>query len=146
MLTGMVQFRQMLKKAGRPSLYTEELATTICMRIANGESLRSVCESDNMPNRATVHDWLLDKTRQSFYDQYEKACNTRAENMFDDLEKIADLSDEKESPMRSRLRVDTRKWYLSKIMPKKFGDKVDLTSDGKAIEGNTIIVKNFKDA
>lgn len=53
--------------------------------------------------------------------------------MFDELETIADLPDDKESPMRSRLRVDTRKWYLSKVLPKKFGEKLDLTSDGKVL-------------
>lgn len=39
----------------------------------------------------------------------------------------------KEVTNRSRLRVDTRKWYLSKVLPKKFGDHLDLTSDGKAL-------------
>ena len=34
---------------------------------------------------------------------------------------------------RSRLRVDTRKWYLSKLNPKKYGDKVDVTTKGKEI-------------
>lgn len=86
-----------------------------------------------MPNRATVHLWLLDETKKGFYDQYEIVCNVRAENMFDELESIADLPDKKESPNRSRLRVDTRKWYLSKVLPKKFGDKMDITSDGKPI-------------
>ena len=28
---------------------------------------------------------------------------------------------------RSRLRIDTRNWYISKVLHKKFGDKLDLT-------------------
>ena len=35
---------------------------------------------------------------------------------------------------RDRLRVDTRKWLLSKLVPKKYGDKIDVTSDGKKLE------------
>ena len=115
---------------GRPTKYSDELATKICERIAGGESLKKVCEDKSMPVRSTVHLWLLDKDKKEFSDKYELACNIRAENMFDDLNNIADLSDDQESHNRSRLRVDTRKWYLSKVMPKKFGEKLDLTSKG----------------
>ena len=31
---------------------------------------------------------------------------------------------------RSRLRVDARKWYLSKLKPKKYGDKLETTIQG----------------
>lgn len=111
------------KGEGRPSIFTKELGESICARIASGESLRKICRDDDMPDRDTIHRWLLDKNKKEFYDQYEVACNTRAENMFDELNEIADVSDSTESPMRSRLRVDTRKWYLSKVLPKKYGDK-----------------------
>lgn len=135
---------------GRPTSYTEELGLEICKRIADGESLRKICREDKYPNRATIHDWLLDANKKEFYDQYEKACNTRAENMFDELVEIADdgtndyMERERQDGStftvvdqevigRSRLRVDTRKWYLSKVLPKKYGDKMDLTSGGKPI-------------
>lgn len=130
-------------KGGRPTIYTPELAQEICQRVADGESLLSISKDEKMPVRSTIHEWLL--TRTEFSDKYNDAVNVRTENMFDELEKIADLPDEQESPMRSRLRVDTRKWYLSKVMPKKYGDKVDLTSDGKAIKGNIITLSSFKD-
>lgn len=110
---------------GRPSDYNEEIATKICKRLAKGESLRSICDDEKMPSRITVHAWLLDKKKSEFLNQYETAVNVRTENMFDDLNSIADISDKKESSQRSRLRVDTRKWYLSKVMPKKYGDKME---------------------
>lgn len=145
-----VYLEDMEKKKGRPSSYNEKLALEICRRISEGESLRSVCRDDSMPDRGTVHDWILDKDNLSFYHQYERACNTRAENMFDELVEIADdgTNDfmERERPdgstfevvnteniQRSRLRADVRKWYLSKVMPKKFGDKMDVTSDNKPL-------------
>ena len=65
--------------------------------------------------------------------------------MFEELLDIADdgandwlknkngLMLNKEVVLRSRLRVDTRKWYLSKVLPKKFGEKLDLTSLGDKI-------------
>lgn len=33
----------------------------------------------------------------------------------------------------ARVEIDTRKWFASKFLPKKYGDKLDLTSDGKAL-------------
>lgn len=103
-----------------------------------------------MPNRATVHYWLLDIDKKDFYDQYNASCNIRAENMFDELTEIADdgQNDYMEKEVgegrtitvantehiqRSRLRTDVRKWYLSKVMPKKFGDKLDITTKDKPI-------------
>ncbi len=127
---------------GRPSKYTKELATEICERIAKGESLRKICKDKDMPDRRIVHYWLLSENKKEFYHQYEIACNIRAENMFDGLTEIADLPDEKESPNRSRLRVDTRKWYLSKVLPKKYGDKLDLTSDNKPIPITNVLFSN----
>ncbi len=135
---------------GRPSEFNNEIATKICARIAAGESMRNICKEDDMPDRATVHLWLLNKDNKDFTIQYETACNTRAENMFEELLEISDdgTNDfmERESKdggkfsvlnseavSRSRLRVDTRKWFLSKVMPKKYGERLDLTTNGKDI-------------
>lgn len=110
----------------RPTTYTKQLGKNICDLIASGKSLKKISEDDKMPCRSVIHKWLLDEDKKEFMDNYENACNIRAENMFDELEEIADKSDLAESPNRSRLRVDTRKWYLSKVMPKKYGDRAEL--------------------
>ena len=128
---------------GRPEIYTEELGKTICAKLSAGESLRSICREDAMPNADTVYNWLLDNDKSLFSEQYARARASQAELMFEELLEIADDADkviksgaEKKSgayAQNQRLRVDTRKWYLSKVLPKKFGDKLDLTSDGKAL-------------
>jgi len=128
----------------RPSIFTEELANKICERLSNGESLLKICEDDEMPDRTTVHRWLLEKDKKEFYNKYEEAINIRTENMFDELNNIADISDKQESAQRSRLRVDTRKWYLSKVMPKKYGDKLDLTTDGEKLPTPIIPLTNVQ--
>lgn len=115
----------------RPRILTKELGTKICARIAKGESLRKIDKDDKMPSVSSIIRWLVDDEYKWFRAQYEAACNTKAEVMFDELLEIADNT--KSEVMRDRLRVDTRKWYLSKIMPKKFGDKMDVTSGGKPI-------------
>jgi len=127
-------------KCGRPSDYTEELAEIICLRLAEGESLRSVCRDEGMPSKQAVLRWLA--RNESFRAQYVRAKEEGAEAIAEELFDIADdgsndwmekLDKEGnavgyqvngEHVQRSKLRIDTRKWYLSKIMPKKYGDRI----------------------
>ena len=141
----------MAKKIGRPTKYSPDIALQICIYLGEGESIRRVCEREDMPAMSTVFLWLKDN--KEFSEQYARAKEAAVEAM---AEEILDLSDgaigvikggaEKKSSALAqavRLQVDTRKWLMSKLKAKKYGDKVDLTSDGKAIEGNTIVFKNF---
>jgi terminase small subunit-like protein len=139
--------------AGRPTIYTNKLGNEICQRIAKGESLRTIIADKKMPSASTICRWLIDDDKKEFWEQYAHARNVQAELMFDELLEIADKSDKivksgaaKKAgafAQNQRLKVETRKWYLSKVLPKKFGEKLDLTSDGKAIKGNTIVFKDF---
>ncbi len=147
------------KPNGRPSSYTQELADKICSQLAEGISLRTVCLDEDMPCKATVFNWL--RTNKDFLDQYARAKEESADAMSEDILDIADdgTNDwmwikrggedvqvpDNEVLQRSRLRVDTRKWIMSKMKPKKYGDKMDVTSDGKAIKGNSIIFSDFKE-
>jgi hypothetical protein len=115
----------MAHAGGRPSIYTQELVDIILQRIADGESLRSVCRDKKMPHVSTVIKWRSEN--QEFLAQYEEARISQAQHLFDQLIDIADTG---EDVARDRLRVDTRKWYLSKVLPKVYGDKLDLTTKG----------------
>lgn len=115
-------------QTGRPSTFSEELTTVILTRVMAGESLRKVCDTEGMPARSTVHLWLA--AHSEFSDQYARACEIRAEHLFDEMFDIAD--NEKGDATRDRLRVDTRKWALSKMNPKKYSDKTTLAGDPSA--------------
>lgn len=124
---------------GRPTDYSDELAAAICERLADGESLKAICDSAEMPNKATVYRWLL--ARPEFCDLYTRAREDQADTLADE---IIDIADDNSSDTitkengdgstyevantewinRSRLRVDARKWVASKLKPKKYGDKV----------------------
>lgn len=144
---------------GRPSVFTQDLADKICEELAQGKSMRTVCKEENMPDMSTVFRWL--RTNKEFQEQYARAKQESADAM---AEEVLDISDDGrndwmekeygdnimwvtngEALQRSRLRVDTRKWLMSKMKPKKYGEKMDVTSDGKAIKGNTIMFADFKD-
>lgn len=137
----------------RPRAYKEELAKEIIQRMASGESLRAICADDHMPARSTVMLWVAED-EEGFSDRYEKACYARAHYWADELLDIADdgsndwmerrdKEDEQigwrengEAIQRSRLRVDSRKWLLSKMLP-RYADKQAVEHsgpDGKAIQ------------
>lgn len=134
-------------KGGRPSIFTEQLADRICQQLSQGISLRTVCLAEDMPCIATVFSWI--RTKKKFLAQYARAKEESADAMAEDILDIADdgTNDlmwikrggedvqipDNEVLQRSRLRVDTRKWIMSKMKPKKYGDKLDLTSDGKTL-------------
>lgn len=114
---------------GRPSDYTEELADAICERISNGESLKHITDGDDMPSRVTVHAWLI--KYPEFLNKYESAREMQADVFADEMDDIA--KDSSLDVQRARLIIDTRKWTSSKLRPKKYGDKIDMTTGGNAI-------------
>lgn len=125
----------------------QDIFDTICDSIINGKSLRkALLDCENLPAK-TFFVWL--RENEDFSKQYARATTERAELMFEDMFDIADDSENdytetelgkvfnSEHLQRSKLRVDTRKWALSKLMPKKYGDKLDLTTDGEKIQQQT---------
>ena len=130
------------KAIGRPSGYTPDVAADICAELACGKSLRTVCLSESMPGMASVFRWLRD--HQEFREQYAHAKAEAAEALVEEMLDIADdgtndwmeVHDREgdcvgyringEHVQRSKLRIDTRKWYAAKLQPKKYGEKVDL--------------------
>lgn len=130
---------------GRPSDYTPELAAQICHRLAQGESLRQVCRDEGVPSESTVRGWVVDN-RDGFSAQYARARDIGLDALADELLAIADTpqlgvktketSDGKTETTEGdmiehrRLQVDSRKWYLSKMAPRKYGDKLQHTGDG----------------
>lgn len=108
-----------------PVRYSDELGDLICQRLRNGETLRSICESEDMPTESTVREWASEDT--PFAAHYARARELGYQKMADDLVAIAD---EPGDAHRNRLRVDTRKWLLSKALPKIYGDRIEV--DAKA--------------
>lgn len=133
------------KKAGRPSSYTEETGNAICERLMSGESLRSICSDEAMPEKPTVLRWLRDI--EQFRTQYTIAREVQMELMAEEILSISDDDSGDDTPFtgvnhvnRHRLMVDTRKWIMSKLAPKKYGDKLDISSGGEKITSVTVSV------
>jgi hypothetical protein len=135
--------------------FSQELFDTICERIADGESLRSICRDEDMPAASTVIRWIA--ADETLRERYARSREAQADAIFDEILEIADDArndwmDGKEGSaadvlnseniQRSRLRIDARKWMAGKLRPKVYGDKLDLTHgnpDGTPIQFQTII-------
>jgi hypothetical protein len=109
-----------------------------------------------VPSHTTVENWLHED--KEFLARYARAKEEQADFLVEEMLQIADDSSEdeifieaedgsgltakrvfnKEFCARSRLRVDTRKFIAAKLKPKKYGDKVDVTSGGEPLPGTTI--------
>jgi hypothetical protein len=118
--------------------FSQELFDQICERIADGESLRTICADEGMPRKASVFRWLA--ADAALRDQYARAREAQADAIFDEMLDIADDARNDwmerrgeedagwvangEHIQRSRLRLDARKWMAGKLRPKVYGDKV----------------------
>lgn len=126
---------------GRPSDFSAEMADRVIEGLVSGKSLRTVCAAEDMPNLSTVIRWLADDSKKDFRLQYAHAREVQAEIYAAETIAIADdgsndtyQTEDGEAVnhdviARSRLRVDARKWYASKLAPKKYGDKLAVHGD-----------------
>ena len=132
-----------MARTGRPSSFNLNIAGEICGRIAAGESLNRICKEDGMPDQVTVYRWIA--ANEEFRKIYAQAREEQAETLADEITDLAD-----EAPVQvvddkgtarvdngwvtwQKNRVDARKWVAAKLKPRKYGDKLDLTSEGKAV-------------
>ena len=125
--------------AGRPSSYKKDTAAEICARLADGESLRSICRDPLMPDVKTVYLWMGQNAE--FLQQYAQAREDQADTLADEIQDIADtepaqvVDDKGIARVDSghvnwmRLRIDSRKWVASKLKPKKYGERQILAGD-----------------
>ncbi len=140
------------QKVGRPSEYTQEMADRICHGLADGRSLRSVTQDEDTPSMATVFKWM--RENPEFLNQYARAKEESTDAKLELMEEIGDQAIDasyKADPKAAnavvsayKLKADSIKWTMSKLKPKKYGDKVDLTSGGEKIQGNAILFSDFK--
>lgn len=136
-------------------MYNEDITSELCSRIVQGESLRTICKDEGMPSVATVFVWL--GKHQEFVEQYAIARQQQMESFAEEIIDIADNGSNDwmsvndpdnpgfrvngEAIQRARLRVDTRKWLMSKLVPKKYGDKIQADVSGDL----TIVIRKLGD-
>jgi hypothetical protein len=106
--------------------FTQDIADEIVSRLATGQCLADITSLDHMPATSTVYKWLA--TIPSFAEAYAQARATLVERWADEIVTLADepvAPNDNAAVQRARLRVDTRKWLMSKLAPRKYGDRVE---------------------
>ena len=141
--------RKAAAKKQAPYKYDRESAiSTVLEELASGRSLIAICQSEGRPSFTTFMRWLAEEGEAGniLRDKYARAREAQAEVMAEDILAIADeecttvradkhgtqddgdgkteVVFDSTAVQRNRLRVDARKWLLSKMAPKKYGDKV----------------------
>lgn len=107
----------------------------VCNKIESGMSLRKIFSSTDSPMSNTLF-YRLIKENKELNERYARAKQIYADSLFDEILDISDHSEQDHTPFtgsnviqRDRLRVDSRKWILSKLEPKKYGDKLDIDAN-----------------
>lgn len=137
-----------MARTGRPTKFSAKLAEEICNRVAGGETLSEICrrKGPGVLNRKTIIQWFV--RYPDFNHAYMRAFVTRLSHASDEIISIAEdgtndfierlkedgaktLIFNREHVERSKMRIDARKWLMTKLLPHQYGDRVDLTnSDG----------------
>lgn len=107
------------KAPAKPVEFSQELFDHICELIADGNSLRTICEMKGMPHRMTFNSWR--KRTPELQAQYDQAYKDYEDSVQQDVVYIADT--EKDAAI-GRNRMDARKWELAIRNRKKYGDRV----------------------
>lgn len=138
-----------MAKMGRPTDYSPELVARLCAELSQGKSLRTVTRNDDMPALTTIFRWLslsnAAEWAQDFRDQYARAKEEAADAMADEVLHISDTPvmgetrtirpdgsvEVKQDEMlgHRRLQIDTRKWLMAKMKPKKYGERIQHAND-----------------
>ncbi len=124
--------------------YDEEIGIAICQRLIEGQTIKEICKDPDLPSERTVYRWLA--AEHTFWQLYARAREAQMEKWSDDVVEIADDASndymdrigkdgkiervlDPEAVQRSKLKIDTRKWLMSKLAAKRYGDKlaVDVT-------------------
>lgn len=121
---------------------------TIIERLSAGASLKSILDKDkDLPSRVTVYKWLNENEQdydQTFFNNYLRAKEDQADLNADEIEEIArNTLQGKYDPNAARVAIAALQWTAGKKRPKKYGKKVDFTTDGEKL-GNTIAVEIIK--
>lgn len=106
----------------------------VLTNMIEGMSLRKSCLASGTTAQSFIR-WCDDD--KSLSERYAHAREAMIDKMADELLDIADTpaktnengSIDNGAVQEKRLQIDTRKWVLSKIAPKKYGDKLEVSGD-----------------
>lgn len=141
--------------------YTQELADKILLGVSEGKSLRAICESLGIP-APTVRRWIV-INHEGLAEHYARARDLQYETWADEIKELADqcrigvktvveegkdgvktIETTADMVERTRLQIDARKWLLSKLHHKRYGDKLDLKNTHEVGDTLTALLEKIR--
>ena len=108
----------------------ETRAAAVVAAIEGGMSLRAASIASGVPSTTFLR-WCSEDA--DLADQYARARDSMIDAMADDLLTIADKpAHDAVDAQKHRLQVDARKWLLSKLAPKRYGERLEVAGDADA--------------
>lgn len=97
---------------------------SICERLAGGESLAAICRDAGMPTTRTFLRWA--DQDEMIADEYGRALAARAEWFTAEHDRIRVTAVDRESAAAARVQLTALEWQMSKMAPKRYGDRIDV--------------------
>ena len=130
--------RQRGGRRGHIKVYSRKIEDQICARLAAGEGLATICKDPNMPVESVVRMWVMDDKPPGIAARYARARQLGYHKMADEIIELSDDTSYLDRTTASaivqqrRLAVDSRRWLLSKVLPKVYGDRIEVSGDPEA--------------
>lgn len=117
------------RSRGRPRQHDRDAVMgKVCVRVARGALVKHAATAEGT-TADVIREWGL---HPEYATLYARARESQAHALAEETLELADASARARSAEEVasyRLRVDTRKWYTSKIAPRTFGDRTTLVGD-----------------
>jgi hypothetical protein len=111
----------------RASIYSPEIVEAVCARIASGEPVAAVCRDKGMPALRTFLRWADE--REDVAAEYSRALEARSEWALAEHHRIRGTAVDKETATAARVQLNALEWEMSKMAPKRYGDRIDVSVD-----------------
>jgi hypothetical protein len=107
---------------------TREQVLAVIEHIEDGETEAEACRMVGIPNSS----FRMAALREEVSVEYARALAALAGDQANKLEEVVrDMRDGKVDWQVARVEIDARKWFASKFLPRRYGDRVDVTTNGK---------------
>lgn len=102
----------------------------LCDHLASGLSMQKACAEEGMPSKSVVYQRMA--ADEEFRTRIARAREAQQEAIIDETVEMADTATADDWQV-VKLRIWARQWRASKLAPKKYGDKLDVTSGGDRV-------------
>ena len=115
--------------APRPARYTAAARRAICNRLAEGESLRSICSDRTMPCWETVRRWLRQQPqfRADYAEAREHQADWLAAEALDAARRVLPAT-----ASSTRVLLSELHWQAARLRPRVYGERPQAPEDGAA--------------